>query len=207
MFRKKLILLIIISCLLGFHSQSLASEQNHHILILGDSLSSGLGVEPEQAYPYLVLEKFKENDINIKITNGSISGSTTAGSLARLKWFHRIRPDVMILALGANDGMRGLSTEEMFQNLESCILYAKEKNITIILAGMKIPPNYGEEYTQRFEQVYSDLAKKHTLALIPFLLEGVAGESSLNQADGIHPNAEGHKIMAQTVYAKIMEQI
>ncbi len=185
-----------------------AAEKPYNIIILGDSLSSGLGVEPEQAYPYLIQDHLKKTgQHHIKIFNGSISGSTTAGALSRLKWFLRVKPDMLILALGANDGLRGLSASQMEQNLNSCIELAREKGMTIILAGMKIPPNYGPEYTREFEQTFEKLKKKYNLPLIPFLLKDVAGKPELNQADGIHPNAEGHKIIARTVLETILEQL
>ena len=185
-----------------------AAENPYHIVILGDSLSSGLGVEPEQAYPSLIQAHFEETgQHHIKIYNGSISGSTTAGALSRLKWFLRVKPDMLILALGANDGLRGLSTSRMEQNLSACIELAREKGMTIILAGMKIPPNYGREYARAFEQTFENLAKNYDLALIPFLLTDVAGKPELNQADGIHPNADGHKIIARTVLETLLEQL
>ena len=192
----------------GVHISSHAAEKPYNIVILGDSLSSGLGVEPEQAYPALMQAHFeKTGQHHIKIINGSISGSTTAGALSRLEWFLRVKPDMLILALGANDGLRGLSTSRMEQNLSACIELARENEITIILAGMKIPPNYGLDYTRAFEETFENLAKKYNLALIPFLLKDVAGKPDLNQADGIHPNADGHKIIARTVLETLLEQL
>jgi acyl-CoA thioesterase-1 len=192
----------------GMHTLSHGAEKPYNIVVIGDSLSSGLGVEPEQAYPSLIQAHFeKTGQHHIKIFNGSISGSTTAGARSRLEWFLRVKPDLLILALGANDGLRGLSTSRMEQNLSDCIELAREKGMTIILAGMKIPPNYGREYTRAFEQTFEDLQKKYDLALIPFLLKDVAGKPELNQADGIHPNADGHKIIARTVLETLLEQL
>ena len=203
-----LLLLIGLSITSGMHRLSHASEKPYNIVILGDSLSSGLGVEPEQAYPSLMQAHFEKNgQHHIKIINGSISGSTTAGALSRLQWFLRVKPDMFLLALGANDGLRGLPISRMEQNLSACIELARENGITIILAGMKIPPNYGREYTHAFEQTFENLAKKYDLALIPFLLKDVAGNPELNQADGIHPNADGHKIIARTVLETLLEQL
>lgn len=205
-----IILYILIGFLItaGMHTSLSAAEKPFNIVILGDSLSSGLGVEPEQAYPYLVQAHFKKTgQHHIKIFNGSISGSTTAGALSRLKWYLRVKPDMLILALGANDGLRGLSTSRMEQNLSSCIELAREKGMTIILAGMKMPPNYGPEYSREFEQAFENLSKKYDLTLIPFLLKDVAGKPDLNQADGIHPNADGHKIIARTVLETLLEQL
>ena len=185
-----------------------AADDTVTVLILGDSLSAGLGVAPEMAYPSLVQEMLTQNGSRpVRIVNGSISGSTTAGAHSRLKWFLRAEPDILILALGANDGLRGLSTELMTQNLENAIDLAKEHRIRVILAGMKLPPNYGPDYARAFEQSFSGLARKHDLPFIPFLLKDVAGIPSLNQSDGIHPNAEGHKIMADTVFPFLKEQL
>jgi len=165
-------------------------------------------VEPEQAFPELLDDLLNQKGFhNVRITNGSISGSTTAGAYSRLKWFLRTKPDILILALGANDGLRGLSIDRMTQNLNKTITLAKEKHIRVILAGMKLPPNYGPEYAEKFETAFAFLARKHHLPFIPFLLNHVAGNPSLNQADGIHPNQEGHKIIAATVFKTLLEQL
>ncbi len=186
-----------------------AADSSVRILFLGDSISAGLGVEPEYAYPALIHGMLKDKGVQggVNITNGSISGSTTAGALSRLKWFLKLKPDILVLALGANDGLRGLSTVEMAGNLDKAIALAKDKGIRVILAGMKIPPNYGLEYARAFYEVFVSLADKHKISFIPFLLEDVAGKASLNQADGIHPNREGHWIIAVTVLPYILEQL
>lgn len=185
-----------------------AEEGSTGILFIGDSITAGLGVELENVYPTLLNDLLEESGIrNFKITNGSISGSTTAGALSRLKWFLRSKPDILVLALGANDGLRGLGTETMGQNLDRTILLAKSHGIRVILAGMEIPPNYGPDYSRAFREVFAVLAAKHHLPFIPFLLKDVAGNPLLNQADGIHPNSEGHKIIAATVLPYILEQL
>ena len=185
-----------------------AAKTSVRILFIGDSISAGLGVEKQQAYPELIHERFRRRGIQtIVVTNGSISGSTTASAVSRLKWHLKVRPDILVLALGANDGLRGLSIENMEQNLGSAIVLAKNQGIRVILAGMKIPPNYGPEYSRAFEQVFVRLAQRHKISLIPFLLKDVAGKPSLNQADGIHPNVQGHKIIAATVFPYILEQL
>ncbi|MCF6249221.1 MAG: arylesterase [Desulfobacula sp.] len=187
---------------------ALSAKADVKILILGDSLSAGLGVESEQAFPSLVQEMFNQKGLgHVKITNGSISGSTSAGAFSRLKWFLKARPDILVLALGANDGLRGLSVDLMTRNLDKTIVLAKEKGLRVILAGMKLPPNYGPEYATAFEAAFGVLAQKHALPFIPFLLKDVAGHASLNQADGIHPNALGHKIVAVTVFDTLVEQL
>ncbi len=184
----------------------LAADANTRILFLGDSITAGLGVEPEHSYPALIDQMLKGKGVQgVWITNGSISGSTTAGAFSRLKWYLRAKPDILVLALGANDGLRGLSTVEMARNLDRTIGLAKEKGIRVILAGMEIPPNYGPDYSKAFREVFVSLADKHPITLIPFLLKGVAGRASLNQADGIHPNRAGHRIIAATVFPYLLE--
>lgn len=197
-----------IASFLLFLSVPLSHTQSPiRVLFLGDSLTAGLGVEPEEAYPSLIQKMLDEKQIrHITITNSSISGSTSASAVSRLKWHLKAKPDMMVLALGANDGLRGLSTDEMGKNLDAAIVLAKEHNIRVILAGMQIPPNYGPEYTNTFRDVFSSLARKHKLPFIPFLLKDVAGNPSLNQTDGIHPNAQGHRIIAAHVLPFILEK-
>ena len=204
-----LLLLVTLFLLLPGKIPSLfAKDTGVKVVILGDSISAGLGVEPEQAFPFLVQDMLKQKGFAfVNITNGSISGSTTAGATSRLKWYLKTKPDILVLALGANDGLRGLSTDLMTQNLEKAIILAKKNGIKVILAGMKIPPNYGAEYAKAFESSFVSLAQKHDLPFIPFILKDVAGKSFLNQADGIHPNPEGHKIIASTVFDIILEQL
>jgi acyl-CoA thioesterase-1 len=185
-----------------------AEDTDTRILFIGDSITAGLGVEPEHSYPALIDHLLKEKGFEgVRITNGSISGSTTAGALSRLKWYLRAKPDILVLALGANDGLRGLSTVEMARNLDNTIGLAREKGIRVILAGMEIPPNYGPEYAKAFREVFVALADKHPITLVPFLLKDVAGKASLNQADGIHPNRAGHEIIAATVLPYLVEQL
>ena len=204
-----LLLLVTLFLLLPGKIPSLfAKDTGVKVVILGDSISAGLGVEPEQAFPFLVQDMLKQKGFAfVNITNGSISGSTTAGATSRLKWYLKTKPDILVLALGANDGLRGLSTDLMTQNLEKAIILAKKNGIKVILAGMKIPPNYGAEYAKAFESSFVYLAQKHDLPFIEFLLKDVAGKAFLNQADGIHPNPEGHKIIATTVFDILLEQL
>jgi acyl-CoA thioesterase-1 len=169
------------------------------VLILGDSLTEGLGVSKEQAYPALLETSLKKRFPQITVVNAGISGSTSASAESRLKWQLKNKPDLLVLALGANDGLRGLPVEAMKSNLEKTIKLAQENKIRVILAGMKIPMNYGEPYRKSYEKVFSDLAKKYSLPFVPFLLEGVGGNPAMNIADGIHPNPEGHKKIAATL--------
>ncbi|NLX18452.1 MAG: arylesterase [Desulfobulbus sp.] len=178
------------------------------ILFLGDSLTAGLGVEAEEAYPHLLGEMLQKDGLtDFRIVNAGISGSTSAGALSRLEWYTRIKPKVLFLALGANDGLRGLSIEETQRNLASVIIAAQKQEMSILLAGMELPPNYGDQYTNHFRRMYQELATRYELTFIPFLLEGVGGDPLLNQDDGIHPNAEGHRRIARHVYPILRQHL
>ncbi len=172
------------------------------ILFYGDSLTAGMGLSPEYAFPNVIQQKLKSSGKDYQVINAGLSGETSAGGLARIDWVLRQPIDVFVLELGANDGLRGLEVGQTHQNLQSIIEKVKAKNpkVKIVIAGMKVPPNMGSDYGQKFEKVFPDLAKSNNAALIPFLLEGVGGDASLNQADGIHPTAEGHKIVAENVW-------
>lgn len=209
--RKRIIMhriRIILLALFFLSGSTLSAQAERVVLFLGDSLTAGLGVEPEEAYPQLVGAMFARDGISdVRVVNGGISGSTSASAMARLKWYGRIHPSVLFLALGANDGLRGLTIEEMEKNLAEVIAFAKMQGMTVILAGMELPPNYGDEYTGAFRKVYQDLATRYTTGLIPFLLEGVGGVAALNQADGIHPNADGHRRIALHVYPLLKQYL
>lgn len=185
-----------------------AADGQTTILFLGDSLTAGYGVEKDEAYPSRLEDLLREKGINdVKLINAGISGSTTASGLSRLKWYQRAKPDLLFLALGANDGLRGLSLEAMEKNLNDIIEAAKAEGMTVILAGMEIPPNYGEEYTRQFREVFQTLSHKHAISLMPFLLREVGGIPHLNQSDGIHPNLQGHRIIADNVLPYIITAI
>ena len=192
---KKFILILL------FFSFQFLGAKDLTILFLGDSLTEGLGVNKEQAYPSLVEKKFNTTlDKKIKVINGGVSGSTTSDAQARLKWYLRSKPDYVFIALGANDGLRGLNLNQSQKNLENIIETAKKANAKVLLAGMLIPPNYGPNYSKQFKNMFLKLKKKYQLKFMPFLLLDVAGVKSLNQGDGIHPNEKGHKIIAKNVY-------
>jgi acyl-CoA thioesterase I len=185
-----------------------ASTEPVTIVALGDSLTDGYGLSKEQAYPQLVQDRFhKDGMTNVKILNAGISGSTSAGAEGRLKWFLKSKPQILLLALGANDGLRGVPPESTRANLLKCIKLAKENNMRVILGGMMLPPNYGKDYTEKFKQMYADIAKSEKVELIPFLLDGVAGVQKLNQEDGIHPNADGHVKVAEIVYRHLKPMV
>lgn len=173
-----------------------------NIVFLGDSITAGYGLSPEQAYPALIQKKIDGLKWPFRSVNAGLSGDTTAAGEQRLRWVMRQKVDVLVIALGANDGLRGLPPDAMGANLQKMIDFArkKEPGIKLILAGMVMPPNYGKDYTERYAAVFPALAKKNQLPFVPFLLDRVGGVSSMNQADRIHPNAEGQKVIAETVW-------
>ena len=182
--------------------------QTTTILFLGDSLTAGYGVQSEQAYPSLIEQKLRHDyPTTTQVINGSISGSTSASAFSRLRWYQQRQPKILFLALGANDGLRGLDVKQLAANLERVITTAHQNGMTVILAGMQMPPNYGIEYTENFSRVYLQLAEKFHLIFIPFLLDGVAGKAEFNQADGIHPNPKGHQHIAQLIYPYIKQAL
>lgn len=175
------------------------------VLVLGDSLTAGYGIEKQDAFPALLETLLEEKGYHdVKVINGGFSGSTTASAIKRMKWYERIQLDILILELGANDGLRGNKIDTIRQNLAETIQYALGRDMKVLLAGMQIPTNYGQKYTREFKSIFPDLANRFSISLIPFLLKDVAGKPSLNLPDGIHPNAEGHKIIAQTVLEYLM---
>ena len=179
------------------------------IIFFGNSLTAGYGLEPSEAFPALIQNKLDSLKLNYKVVNAGVSGETTSGGNSRVDWILRQPIDVFVLELGANDGLRGIPLKETKNNLQSMInkvtiAYPKAK---IILAGMQIPPNMGMQYTTEFRNIYPELAKKNNITLIPFILEGVGGEAKLNQEDGIHPTAEGHKVIAENLWKEIQDQL
>ena len=170
------------------------------IVALGDSLTIGLGLLESESFPSRLQGKIDEVGDQFEIINAGVSGDTSAGGLRRLDWALEGNVRVMLLALGANDGLRGLSIAEMKQNLTTIIQRARERNIVVMLVGMEAPPNYGPEYVQQFRAAFREVASKERVLFIPFLLDHVAGVSTLNQADGIHPNADGARQIAENVW-------
>jgi acyl-CoA thioesterase-1 len=179
------------------------NEKAKTIVFYGNSLTAGYGVDASsEAFPALVQEKIDSLQLPYKVVNAGVSGETTAGGKSRIDWILRQPVDVFVLELGGNDGLRGIPITETSRNLQAIVDRVKEKypNVKIILAGMQVPPNMGRQYATAFRATFEQLATRNNLVLIPFLLEHVGGIASLNQNDGIHPNPEGHKIVAENVW-------
>ena len=184
------------------------SAEPKTILVLGDSIAAGYGLEAEEAFPALLQEKINQAGLNYKVVNAGSSGDTTAGGLRRISWLLRQKIDVLLLELGGNDGLRGIDPDETAKNLRGIIAKVKEKNpnALIVIAGMQMPENMGKDYTTRFRDVFPTVARETNATLIPFFLEGVGGKAELNQPDRIHPTAEGHRIIAATIW-KVLQPV
>ena len=177
-----------------------AAGGEHVVVALGDSLTAGLGVAPEEAYPALLEARLRREGFDYRVVNAGVSGDTSAGGLRRIDWVLKLRPDVVIVALGANDGLRGQPPEALRDNLTRIVARAKVSGARVLLAGMRVPPNYGDEYARAFAAVYPQVARATGAPLAPFLLDGVAGDARLNQADGLHPTAEGQRVIAERLW-------
>ena len=171
------------------------------ILFFGDSLTAGYGLSVEEAFPALIEKEFNKVTPRVKVINAGLSGETSAGGFARLDWVLKQPIDIFVLELGANDGLRGLPLDQTRKNLQGIIdkVRIKYPKAKIVMAGMMVPPNMGNQYTKEFKSIYPDLAKKNNATLMPFILEGVGGDEKLNQADGIHPTVKGHQIIAKNL--------
>ena len=182
-------------------SPQAARSEGPQIIFLGDSLTAGLGLDIKESFPSIIQERLKREGYEMGVVNAGVSGDTSAGGLRRLDWaMAQGEPRLIVVALGGNDGLRGLPPEQLEQNLASIIERAQKRGLTVILAGMEAPPNFGADYTARFRAVYPTLAKRYNVPLIPFLLEGVAGDPAFNQPDGIHPNPRGAQVVADLVW-------
>ena len=179
---------------------SAVSAPMRRIVFLGDSLTAGYGLSPVDAFPSLIQRRAREAGLAAEVVNAGVSGDTSAGGLRRLDWALDGDVRVLVVALGGNDALRGLSVDELRSNLASIVEKAQARHVTVVLAGMEAPPNLGAAYTSAFRKVYRDLAARYHVALIPFLLDGVAGVPDLNQADGIHPNTAGARKVAEIVW-------
>ncbi|MGZ5024433.1 MAG: arylesterase [Chthoniobacterales bacterium] len=179
-----------------------AETRSKTIVFLGDSLTAGYGVKPNESFPALISETIRAAKLPYEVENAGLSGDTTAGGLRRIDWFLQRKVDVLVIELGGNDGLRGLPVAALKSNIQAIIdkVRAKNPEVKIVIAGMKIPPNLGAEYARDFAATFPEIAEKNNAALIPFLLEGVGGMREFNQADSIHPTAEGHRTIAETVW-------
>lgn len=179
------------------------------ILFFGNSLTAGYGLDPAESFPSLIGEKIDSLLLPYKVVNAGVSGETSSGGNGRIEWILRQPVDVFVLELGANDGLRGVPLAETRNNLQAIInkVKAKYPDVKMVLAGMRVPPNMGQDYTEGFHAIYAELAKKNNMLLIPFLLEGVGGIRELNQGDGIHPTAEGAKIVAANVWSVLKDAL
>lgn len=194
---------LVAACLLATGAANAAAPRT--LLFYGDSLTAGYGLDPDEAYPALIQQKADAAGLAWRVVNAGLSGETTAGGLRRLDWILRQPVDIFVIELGGNDGLRGLEPDVTRANLQKMIdrIRTRYPHVTIVLAGMQIPTNMGPVYAEAFARIYPELAQKNGVALIPFLLAGVGGVPELNLPDGIHPTAEGHRIVAETVWATI----
>ncbi|HEX9757318.1 MAG TPA: arylesterase [Nitrospiria bacterium] len=170
------------------------------LVAFGNSLTAGLGVESAQNYPSILQEKLNQSGYSYRVVNAGVSGDTTSGGLRRVDWVLRNNPEIVILELGANDGLRGFQLSLTYQNLGSIIDKFQKAGVTVVLAGMKLPRNYGIQYTRGFEKMYQDLSENYNLSLIPFFLEGVVLEPDLTQTDGLHPTEKGYQKVVENIW-------
>ena len=177
------------------------------IVAVGDSLTEGLGVAEEVAYPAMLEKKLQSGGYHYRVINAGVSGETSSGTLARLKWVLTLKPDIVILVIGGNDGFRGIDPELIKNNILTIIKVLKEKKVTVLLGGMQMGQNLGKEYISAFEKIYPLVARQENIGLIPFFLTGVAADPDLNQADGIHPTEEGYRVVVEHIFPHVIEAI
>ena len=177
------------------------------IVALGDSLTAGLGVAYEEAYPALLQAKLQKDKYDYRVVNSGVSGETSSGTLSRLNWILSQKPNIVILEIGANDGLRGIDTQLVEKNIDQIVQKLKDNGVVTILAGMKMVRNLGEGYTGKFNAIYPRIAAQHDLIFMPFFLQDVAGVPELNNADGIHPNAQGYQVITENIYPYVLRAI
>jgi acyl-CoA thioesterase-1 len=200
------VLLMLITVLFAPLGGLRAEGEGKTILILGDSLTAGYGLDPAQAYPAVLEEKIRDTGLEWQVINAGVSGDTSAGGLRRIGWLLRRNVDILVLELGANDGLRGIQLDVTKGNLQQVIDRTRKAHpgVEIVIVGMMVPPNLGPDYSTQFRELFVELAEENQVELVPFLLEGVAGRPELNLPDGIHPTAEGHRIIADTVWKTLL---
>ncbi len=192
--------LVIVSCLTLLSVTPDEARGAAVVVALGDSLTAGFGVAADEAFPARLEARLRTEGYAYRVVNAGVSGDTTAGGLRRVDWVLRAKPEVVIVALGANDGLRGQSPQATRANLEEIVARLRTAGVRVLLAGMRLPPNYGGEYTKEFEAIFPAVARRAKVALMPFLLDGVAGDPRLNQADGIHPTVAGQQAIADHLW-------
>jgi acyl-CoA thioesterase-1 len=192
--------LLALALLAASAAPAVAATGTHVLVALGDSLTAGLGVDPTSSYPARLQARLAAAGYRYRVVNAGVSGDTSAQGLNRLDAVVALKPRIVIVALGANDGLRGIPVEVTRRNLDEILRTLQRDGVTVLLAGLEIPPNYGSEYTAAFRNMYSQLAREHKAAFLPFLLEGVGGHPDLNQEDGIHPTAEGYAVVADNLW-------
>jgi acyl-CoA thioesterase-1 len=183
---------------LAFAGPAHATERT--IVAFGDSLTAGLGVTPDDGYPAQLQAKIRAEGYAYRVVNAGVSGDTTAGGLRRVDWALKSKPDIVIVALGANDALRGQDLASVRANLDAIVARFQKTGVRVLVAGMEVPPNYGARYAAEFRRIYAEVARKRVAAFMPFLLDGVAGNPRLNQPDGIHPTAEGYHIVVDHLW-------
>lgn len=205
---KKEVALCILTVMILFPLVLSAQDNETRILFFGDSITAGAGVGKQKAYPAIIRQKIDSLERDLKVVNAGLSGETSAGGLRRVDWILKQPVSIFILELGGNDGLRGIDLTDTKRNLQEIIdkVEASYPDAKLIIAGMEVPPNLGQGYTEKFKQIYPELAKNNDAKLIPSLLKNVGRKPSLMQSDGIHPNAEGHKIVAKNVW-KVLEPV
>ncbi len=207
-----IILITLISCeqtstQVAAPSPSTGETPQGVIVCMGDSLTAGYRVDESEAYPALLAERLRQEGYDYEVINAGVSGETSSGALARLDWMLTLEPDIVILETGANDGLRAVDPSLTRRNIEAIVTRLKAKGVIVVLAGMQMVRNLGPAFTKAFGAIYPEIAAAQELILIPFLLEGVAGEPGLNQPDGIHPNAEGYRIVAANLHPYVRQAI
>lgn len=198
---------LVIALAPGTRLAQAAAPDEGVIVALGDSLTAGLGVAERDAWPAQLERRLRAAGFRWQVVNAGISGETSSGARARLEWVLSLKPDIMILETGANDGLRGIPPQVLRANLEAILTTLAEKRVTVVLAGMQALRNLGPTYTTAFARVYPELAQRHKAVLIPFFLEGVAANPELNQDDGLHPTAEGYRVINDLVYPRVLDAI
>ena len=186
-------------------SSVISLSQDRTIIFIGDSLTEGYGIAKDKSFPNLLSLKLK--DKGITVINAGVSGSTTATGVARLRWFGKRKPEIVVIALGSNDGLRGVKVSETEKNLRAMIKYCQERKMKVVLLGTRVPHNYGKEFRDEFNQMFRRLSQIKEIVFMPFLLEDVATVKELNQDDGIHPNEKGHELMTKNIYPYILKAL